>query len=99
MSILVWIGGAGVAAILWWKFIYLNGNPKFWKLVASDAEAAERFFRETPGWHIGNKPSDRSVVGPFMFRSPSSGYQRVKLYCDADKIDKLQEAFVQHLRR
>lgn len=99
MSIWGWIGVGAIALVLWWKFIYSSGNPTFWKLVQLHPETAERFFRETPGWHIGEKPSGRSVVGPFMFASPSSGWQRVNLYCDADMIDETQEAFVKQLRR
>lgn len=70
-----------------------NGRLDFWKLAEKYPNEAVVFFSNSEHWHIGTRPVGRDVIGPMPFVLPRS--QRVvKLYCDAEVMDALQDEFI-----
>lgn len=89
-----WIVGIIVIAALFYFFVIKRaGNLPFWKVAAAHPMEAMMFFATNPHWHIGQKPRDREVSGPFLFADPRTG-QTVKIYGDFDHIEETQAKFM-----
>ena len=93
-----WIVGIGIAIVAIFMFAHFSGNPDFWKLTRQHPNEAWRYFKSQPEWHVGYKPEEIKVTGPFQVLDPNSE-ELVTVYCNSDKIEKSQTEFVRLLKR
>lgn len=99
---LILIGGSVV-----WYLVYRAGNPTFWKVAASNPDAAYEWFVEEDCWVViepetpsGRPPPPRRLfTGPFFLIVPKTGGRRVALYCRHDQIEDSQSRFLSSLSR
>lgn len=94
MDIFVWLL---IGLVAWFVLSHFMGKPDFWKATRKNPDLAWKFFNNHPAWHVGDKPLNIDVVGPFRVVNPYNG-EMEKLWCSAAQIETSQGEFMASVR-